>query len=251
MVIYFSGTGNSRWCAQVLAEQLNDALLDSGGYIKPGIAAELISGKPWVFVAPTYAWQLPRIFEQFIRTGCFSGSQDAYFVLTCGSEIGNAGKTLEALCRDVGLHYRGVLQVAMPENYIAMFNVPPADRCREMIRAARPVLEKGAKHILNGASFPAVKVTALDKLKSGPVNWGFYTYYIKASPFRVTNACISCGKCAELCPLNNIRLQNGTPLWGNQCTHCMACICRCPAEAIEYGKRSVGKTRYRCEDYLK
>nr|WP_264291386.1 MULTISPECIES: hypothetical protein [unclassified Dorea] len=28
------------------------------------------------------------------------------------------------------------------------------------------------------------------------------------------------------------------------CTHCMACICYCPAEAIEYGKKSVGKPRY-------
>ena len=77
-------------------------------YIKNCIAADLISGKPWVFVGPTYAWQLPRVFDQFIRSGSFNGNQDAYFVLTCGSEIGNAGKTLEALCHDVWLTYRGI-----------------------------------------------------------------------------------------------------------------------------------------------
>ena len=49
------------------------------------------------------------------------------------------------------------------------------------------------------------------------------------------------------CPTNNIVIQNGKPVWGNNCTHCMACICRCPAEAIEYGKKSVGKPRYRFE----
>ena len=27
---------------------------------------------------------------------------------------------------------------------------------------------------------------------------------------------------------------------------CMACICGCPAEAIEYGKKSRGKPRYQC-----
>ena len=31
------------------------------------------------------------------------------------------------------------------------------------------------------------------------------------------------------------------------CTHCMACICYCPAEAIEYGKKSLGKPRYHFE----
>mgnify|MGYP002728531920 CR=1 FL=1 len=56
--------------------------------------------------------------------------------------------------------------------------------------------------------------------------------------------CIGCGKCAKMCPLNNIKLKNSKPVWGKNCTHCMACICLCPTEAIEYGKKSVGKPRY-------
>ena len=42
-------------------------------------------------------------------------------------------------------------------------------------------------------------------------------------------------------------LQNGKPVWGQDCTHCMACICCCPAEAIEYGKMCLGKPRYHFE----
>ena len=34
------------------------------------------------------------------------------------------------------------------------------------------------------------------------------------------------------------------PVWKTNCTHCMACICRCPKEAIEYGRHSVGLPRY-------
>ena len=34
---------------------------------------------------------------------------------------------------------------------------------------------------------------------------------------------------------------------GNHCTHCMACICRCPTEAIEYGKHSQGLPWYICK----
>ena len=69
---------------------------------------------------------------------------------------------------------------------------------------------------------------------SGPVNPAFYRFFVKADAFRATDACIECGKCVERCPLNNIRLENGKPVWGKHCTHCMACICDCPKEAIEY-----------------
>ena len=59
--------------------------------------------------------------------------------------------------------------------------------------------------------------------------------------------CIGCGRCVELCPLNNVHLKNGKPVWGKNCTHCMACICYCPKEAIEYGKKSREKPRYHFE----
>ena len=87
MIVYFTGTGNSRYCAQMLADKLDDEIVDAFHFIRNGIPAELISGKPWIFVAPTYGWQLPRIFVDFIRSGSFLGSKDAYFVMTCGSEI--------------------------------------------------------------------------------------------------------------------------------------------------------------------
>ena len=44
-----------------------------------------------------------------------------------------------------------------------------------------------------------------------------------------------------------IRLIDKKPVWGEKCTHCMACICYCPAEAIEYGIKSLGKPRYHFE----
>ena len=89
----------------------------------------------------------------------------------------------------------------------------------------------------------------VDKLKSGPVNAFFYRFVIKAGPFRSTSACVGCGKCAAVCVENNIRLRDGRPVWGDRCTHCMACICGCPAGAIEYGRASRGKPRYQCPEY--
>lgn len=249
MVVYFSGTGNSRYCAQLIARALNDQLLDSAGYIRHGIAAELISDTPWVFVCPTYAWQMAHIFSDFIRSGTFSGSDEAYFVLTCGGDIGSAGESLALLCQEKELRYMGTLEVVMPENYVAMFPVPDEEKSAEIIARAKPVLEQGANCIARNAPFPTRKVGVFDRLKSGAVNRGFYKFYVKADDFVSTDRCVGCGKCVQACVLNNIALQDGKPVWGANCTHCMACICGCPAEAIEYGKRSLGKRRYLCPEY--
>ena len=249
MIVYFTGTGNSRYCAELLADLLQEDCVNAFSYLHNGIAAELVSTRPWIFVTPTYAWQLPRIFSDFLRSGRFSGNRDAYFVLTCGSDTGCAGSKNQALCRELGFQYRGTLPVVMPENYIALFDAPGPEQERSILAAARPVLEAGAARIRDGLDFFPTSTGVLDRLKSGVVNTLFYRFYIKASPFTATKACTSCGACTQLCPLNNIRLVEGTPTWGSRCTHCMACICLCPAQAIEYGKISRGKRRYQCPEY--
>lgn len=248
MIIYFSGTGNSRYAAEMLAKELQDEVLDAGKFIKAGIAGEFLSEKPWVFAAPVYSWQMPRIFADFIRKSTFSGNKDAYFVLTCGGEIGEAGKYASDLCREKGIGYQGALQVVMPENLITLFSAPGEEEAKSIVEKAKPVLKNGAELIRAGKAFPEPKITFLDKLKSGPVNKGFNRYFLKSTGYYVTNQCISCGQCADRCVLNNIRMENGRPQWGDTCTQCMSCICLCPAEAIEYGKKTQGKVRYKCPE---
>ena len=107
-------------------------------------------------------------------------------------------------------------------------------------------MDKIAQLINQGKPFPQITITMKDRINSGIINDLYYPIFVHSKKFYATNACISCGKCVEVCPLNNIHLENKKPSWGKHCTHCMACICRCPKEAIEYGKRSVGRIRYTC-----
>ena len=181
MIIYFSGTGNSRYCAQMLADKLEEELFDSFYHIKNGIAAELVSGTPWVFVSPTYCWQLPHIFEEFIRMARFEGCKEAYFVMTCGSDIGNASEKIAKLCEEVGLNYRGVLPVVMPENYIAMFEVPESELAKRIVLVAKRPLLKVVRTIRKGEKLPEPKVNLADKFKSGPLNPIFYKLFVKAT----------------------------------------------------------------------
>lgn len=250
MILYFSGTGNSRYAAKFLAQALGDQAEDVGLWIKAGRKGEFCTDRPWVIVAPTYGWQLPHVLMEFLQTAEFSGNRTAYFVMTCGGDIGNAAKSIRSLCKSKGFFCQGVLGVVMPENYIALFSAPEASEARVILEQALPVLTQGAAWIEQGVPFPEKKITCLDRLKSGLVNRLFYQFTVRAKPFYSTEACTGCGRCGKLCPLNNIHLAEKRPHWGNRCTHCMACICGCPVEAIEYGRRSQGKVRYWCpEDY--
>lgn len=247
MIIYFSGTGNSRFCAVRLARALSDECINAGEYIKKGEKGNFASEKPYVFVCPTYAWQTPHIFEKFISESFFSGNCEAYFVMTCGDDAGNAGVLNEKLCDKMCFNYMGTAEVVMPENYLAMFSVPDEEESEKIVAEALTVLESVAEAIANRDCLPKKKANISDKLKSTIVNTAFYAICVKSKDFYVKDSCTSCGKCEKLCPTNCISIKDGKPVWEKGCTHCMACICSCPAEAIEYGKKSVGKRRYLCE----
>ena len=162
MIIYFSGTGNSRFAAEYLAKQLEDTLLDAGQRIKNGEREQLHSDRPWVIAAPIYAWRMPKVLAEYLRSVQLTGSRDAYFVLTCGDGIGNAGKYAAQLCEEIGLHYMGVLEVVMPENYIAMFNAPSEKKARNIVSKAKPVLKQGGTLIQQGKPFPMPRISLLD-----------------------------------------------------------------------------------------
>lgn len=251
MILYFSGTGNSEYAAKRIAEKTEDEVLNLFEKIKnrdfsmeyPEINHP---DSPWVIVVPTYAWRIPRIVQEWLEKTKLPGSRAVYFVMTCGGNVGNAGKYLRELCRSIKMDYRGCFQIVMPENYIAMFSSPSKEEALEIIRRAEGEIDRAAAFIKSGRTFPQLPLTVKDKMNSGIVNDLFYPMFVHAKKFYAADTCISCGKCAAVCPLTNIRLENGRPVWGNDCTHCMACICRCPVEAIEYGKHSIGLTRYTC-----
>ncbi len=244
MVLYFSGTGNSRYIATRIADGLGDDLLNMNDRIKDRNTHAVQSDQRIVVVTPTYAWRIPRIVRDWITRTGFQGARQAWFVMNCGSEIGNAAKYNRLLCAEKGFAYMGTAQILMPENYIALFSTPEPERARQIISAAEPAIDSAIRQIASGQPFTAPRNKLCDRIMSGPVNAAFHPLCVKAGPFHAGRECIGCGKCVRLCPLNNIALKDGRPVWGKNCTHCMACISCCPLETVEYGKSSRGKPRY-------
>lgn len=246
MIIYFSGTGNSEYVAKKISKELQDEVLNIFEKIRTRDYSDLISDRPWVIVVPTYAWRIPRIVHEWLMKTELGGNKNIYFVMTCGADIGNAGTYLNKLCEEKGMNYRGCVSVIMPENYIALFSTPSKEEALVTIEQAEQKISSTIQCIRTDIAFPESKETFKAKFSSGFVNNIFYPIFVHSKKFYVTDACVSCKKCENVCPLENIHLNDGKPNWGNHCTHCMACICRCPKEAIEYGEHSKGMARYTC-----
>ena len=250
MILYFSGTGNSKYVAQRIADALGDTLFNINDRIKARDSSPIETGERIVFVTPTYAWRIPRIVQDWLLKTDLIGAKRAWFVMTCGSEIGNANKYNQALCETKHLAYMGTAEIVMPENYIALFSTPnSAEEVNHILAAAVPALEQTAAAIESGCPVTEPKPTVFGKFMTYIVNPIFYATCVHDRAFTVDDSCIGCGKCATLCPMNNIELQGGKPRWNGHCTHCMACISYCPKAAIAYGKKSRTRRIYTCPPY--
>jgi len=247
MILYFTGTGNSRYAAQVLARCCGDELvslnrIQRSRVLDPFNAQYAFSSeKPFVIVCPTYCWHIPRVVESFLKDSRFTGSSRMYFVLTCGSGTGKAAEHAQQICRELGTEFCGLASVRMPENFITLFRAPEADEAVGIIRASIPQLESIAQLILSDR--PLTDSFSGPGIPEPAVRW-FYKTFVHDRRFTVSDACIGCSACARLCPLANISMQDGKPKWHGSCTQCQACIGVCPTDAIEFGHRTRRKRRY-------
>ena len=72
MVLYFSGTGNSRYVAKRIGREIDDEVSDLFERIRSHDNSELRSESPWVVVVPTYTWAAWRLSCRKIILRCLT-----------------------------------------------------------------------------------------------------------------------------------------------------------------------------------
>ena len=216
MVLYYSGTGNSKYIAKCIASALETDCLNLNERIKAEDTSSVQTEENVILVTPTYAWRIPHIVSGWLGKAELVGAKRIWFVMDCGSEIGNAAKYNRELAAQKALTYMGTAQIVMPENYIALFSAPDKQEAKAIVENAKPAIRSIIDCIRNGMEFPAPRNNLYDRFMSGAVNPIFYKKIVKADAFTVSDACIGCRKCVQLCPLNNIRLDKDKPVWGGK-----------------------------------
>lgn len=134
----------------------------------------------------------------------------------------------------------------MPNVYVLLpgFDVDKKEVERKKLAAAPARIDEIAAQVKRREHVTDVTLGSWPRLKTTVVYPLFLKYGINTKKFRSTDACISCGRCAEVCPQENINLADGRPQWDDDCSSCLGCYHACPTQAIEYGTATRGKGHY-------
>ena len=245
MVFYFSGTGNSRFVARRIAKAVGQEAVDITTYTKTMDRPDFTDSGVYVFVCPSYMSAPARAITDFIEWADFPSGIKAYFIVTCAASMGITPKVASELCNKKGFEFMGAAQIEMPQNYIALFTTKEVEENIDILEKAEIEIERLSALINKGEKIECKKIGRVEYSVTKWVRDVYYKNFMKTTKFKATDKCISCQKCVKICPLSNITMKDGKPSWGSKCTHCMACINQCPKDAIEYGKGSAGKPRYK------
>lgn len=254
MIYCFSGTGNTKHVAQMLAKQIDSKIhFFSAQELRDPQTCVLESEDDliiWAF--PTYSWGVPPVIRNLIKLSNIDFKADAQHVAvtTCGDDIGNLASMFRKDLNSRGLRAGAVFSVQMPNTYVMMagFDTDSPEIAQKKIHDARLRVELISKSINNK------ETTAKDdRVTKGKFAWFktniIYPWFVKfdMSPngFNVNrNQCIGCKKCAVVCPMDNITFDMQTkPVWGNKCAFCTACYHICPRHAINWKKTTINKSQ--------
>lgn len=250
MIFYFSGTGNSLQAAKNIAEYNDESLISIAAEMHKGtkvLEYELKENETIGFVFPVFAWAPPEMVINFIKRIKFNNYNNNYVfsVATCGSNVGGTMKCLDSALKKKSLSLSSAFSIAMPSNYITGGDVESEEAIERKLSAAEESLKKINEVIKNRKTgVMEVCVGSKSVLLTNVIGFLFNKAGRSTSKFYVTDNCTGCGLCESICSCNTIKV-NGKPKWGSECSQCLGCINLCPAKAIQFGKYTSGKGRYK------
>lgn len=253
MIIYFSGTGNTRHVAQCLAEILGDTdvrEMSPSMLLSPEDSTIEIADTDttviWAF--PTYSWGIPPVVDMVMKKVAlgYNASNATHIMLTtCGDDMAYTDRQWRKNMAARNLKCAGAYAVVMPNTYVLMkgFDVDSTEIAESKIKSCRDAIEQVATAINNNSGDIPVRLS-FSWVKSNIIYPWFKRYAMSPKPFHSNNNCTGCGICANKCPMQNITICNGKPLWADRCAMCLRCYHICPHHAVAYGKATAKKGQY-------
>ena len=249
IVYYFSGTGNSLMLARSIAEGLQGSLIPIASVVdKKRITsdAEVIG-----MVFPVYYGGLPVIVKEFAEKLDDLEGRYVFAVCTYGGAAGSSLRLLKRIIRSHGGELSGAYGVHMVQN---AFFKPWENRKKLYGKAKRKgaMIAQKALERKRGRFYGPALINVLLTPLHVMVKPLTRRYFVKISggskddpletlihesdrSFSSDERCTGCGLCVKVCPVNNIKLVEGKPVWLHHCENCLACYNWCPSQAILTG----------------
>ncbi|MFX0000333.1 MAG: EFR1 family ferrodoxin [Candidatus Hodarchaeota archaeon] len=244
-IYFFTGTGNSLKIAKDLVERLEDSELVPIAKVWEMEKIESMSDNVG-FIFPLYYSGLPKIVYDFLIKVDLSKSNYFFTIITSTGDINEQpiqqlGKILESKSKKLNAGF----YITMPNNYIIGFNAHPEEKQKEFFDKATREVENVFKIVKNEKNNITQDILEKDVSRSEKVNQTFREEVHESDKsFLADDNCNSCGLCADVCPVNNIKIKEGKPQWQHKCQLCLACINFCPEEAIQFERKTLNTGRY-------
>lgn len=152
MILYFSGTGNSRHAAEKIAQTTGDAIENIAVHLREGTTGTYQSTVPYVFVGPVYAGRYPKVMTEFMEKSTFGGNKKAYFIATCAETPWITETYTRKLAAKIGFEVLGFNSVIMPQSYTTSGAAKPDEENQKIVAAAEPKIAEIAEMIQNGVN---------------------------------------------------------------------------------------------------
>jgi len=250
LLIYYSGTGNSKRVSEWIAETAFEAGMKTHVVSYDNFSAESIAGftgKTMVgFFSATHGFNLPHSMLKFlIRFNALKGSDIFIGNTRAGMKLsklylpGLSGIALYLPAFIMflkGYRIRSLYPVDLPSNWISLHPGLKMKVIDSMFDHYRLLSQRYAGKVLSGRRvfLKAFAILPLDLLVI-PLAIGYYFFgrYILAKTFITNERCDNCGLCISQCTTHSIILTNNRPFWKLTCESCMKCMNYCPKRAIE------------------
>lgn len=231
IVIYFSGTGNSKYVASKFAGKMKAECYS----IEEQVDFDYCLSHADVIAVcyPIYGSCVPFIMRKFVDKH-INEFREKRLIIFC-TQMLFSGDGARAFARLIPGCDNWVIYAEhfyMPNNICNFFLFPIREREFERkTRATDMRLEQVCHHIQNGTikrrgwnSFSAV----LGKIQ----NIAFPKIEEKGKgSFVADRDCIYCGMCVKHCPMHNLELEGSALMQKNNCTLCYRCVNICPQKA--------------------
>ena len=235
-IFYFSGTGNTKMIAKLLATEFNRYVsvvdvIAIDELLKTNKTAEVEKYDIIGFGYPVHAFNAPRIFFEFIEQLQDGKKKKTFIFKSAGDPFMQAGST--ALVRKAfqkkGYDVIYERLFVMPANVLVRY---PDQLIKQLYNTALQRTKTMVKEILSETTklqkntfFSTFATTAFSSMENFGARFFGKNLYVSYS-------CNLCGICISNCPTNNITKQKGRIRFHSKCNLCMRCIYRCPVNAI-------------------
>lgn len=251
--IYFSGTGNTKFCIQKFVSFLGKDIKTISIEDKNALS-EIKNNKNIILAYPIYYSNLPKIVSTFLvhNKNLFKGKR-IFIIATMALFSGDGTGCSARLLKKFGANIIGGLHIKMPDCISDVKLLKYSfDKNKRIIELAAKKLKLGAKGYKNGIP-PQEGLNSFYHIAGllGQRLWFYnktrnYTDKLKID----SSKCIGCNKCVLCCPMDNLNIVNHNATSQGKCTMCYRCINKCPQQAITLiGNKVV--VQYTIDDYFK